>query len=455
MILRLCLVSCLLLHISLARSAEPAAPGGPRVDHHEHLLSPALAALMAPAEGFALAPVTLPPDIADLLARRATAWNDTAALARLYAERVVLAQYADQTLLMQDSLFNGREAVSEYLATRVFARAYSITPVSVEMHGSTAHVAAVLGRPVPRGDAGDYLHIGSVLFSLARDGEGPWLITAEAMKFPGPPTYTPIDADALVALLDEAGIERAVVLSGAYLFESPSAPKASDAAARLRAENTWTAAQVARHPARLIGFCGLNPLTDTALKELDRCARGLHLKGLKLHLGNSGVNLQDAAHVARVQKVFARANRLGLPIVVHVATLDFAAGRRNAEIFLEAILPVAPDVVVQIAHLAGSGPGWDDEAIDVFAAAVEKHDARTRRLYFDVATVADLQKTDRLRLLARRIRQIGPQRILFGSDGAFGGRKTPAQEWATFRGMVPLTDAEFAVIRDNVAPYLR
>ena len=77
------------------------------------------------------------------------------------------------------------------------------------------------------------------------------------------------------------------------------------------------------------------------------------------------------------------------------------------------------------------------------------------KLYFDVATVAGLQKHDQLELLAKRIRQIGPQRILYGSDAAFGGRSTPDREWGTFRGMVPLTDAEHAVIRDNVAPCLR
>ena len=167
------------------------------------------------------------------------------------------------------------------------------------------------------------------------------------------------------------------------------------------------------------------------------------------------MDLSDSAHVARLQQAFAAANRLELPIVAHIATGNPAAGRRNAEVFLQAILPHAPDVVVQIAHLTGAGPGWDDEALEVFAKAIESKDPRTRNLYFDVTTVADLQRSDRLELLAKQIRQIGPERILFGSDGAFGGRKTPNEEWGTFRGMVPLTDAEFAIIRDNVAPYLR
>jgi hypothetical protein len=54
-----------------------------------------------------------------------------------------------------------------------------------------------------------------------------------------------------------------------------------------------------------------------------------------------------------------------------------------------------------------------------------------------------------------RIRFIGVERMLYGSDAPFGGRGTANEEWGTFRGMVPLNDAEFSSIRDNVAPYLR
>jgi predicted TIM-barrel fold metal-dependent hydrolase len=443
------------LALASVAATPPARLEGPRVDHHQHLLSPDLAPIMARAEESEFKAVALPPDMEDLLRRRTAAWNDSGALASLYADQVVLAQYADQTLLLQDAILTGRETVSGYLATGVFARAYAITPFAYSESGPVRHIAAVFARPQPRGDVRDYRHVAIALFTVGKQASGQWLITSEAIKFPGPPTYKPVDADALVKLLDEAGIERAVVLSSAYIFESPSGPKQADAAARLRAENDWTAREVARHPTRLIGFCAVNPLTDTALPEVERCAKDLGLAGLKLHFSNSGVDLSNPAHVARVQQVFAAANRLKLTIVVHLATGNFAAGRSNAEVFLQSILPRASDVVVQIAHLAGSGPGWNDEALEVFAKAIEAKDPRTRNLYFDVATVADLQGSDRLERLAQQIRRIGPQRILFGSDAVFGGRKTPNEEWGTFRGMVPLTDAEFAVIRDNVAPYMR
>ena len=222
----------------------------------------------------------------------------------------------------------------------------------------------------------------------------------------------------------------------------------------MKAENDWTAAQVARFPARLVAFCSFNPLKDYAIQELDRCARDLRVKELKMQFGHSRVDVKNPEHVEKLRRVFAEANRLRLAIVAHLWT-DPSCGRQEAEIFLNQILPAAPDVPVQIAHMAGGGPGWTDPALAVFADAISAGDPRTRNLYFDLATVADEQTGENEKLLASRIRQIGVRRILYGSDSAFGDGNTPRQEWGTFRGMVPLTDEEFKIIAENVAPYMR
>jgi predicted TIM-barrel fold metal-dependent hydrolase len=64
-----------------------------------------------------------------------------------------------------------------------------------------------------------------------------------------------VTAKDLVALLDAAGIKRAVVLSTAYIYEQPSR-KIDNAADKVRADNDWTSQQVAQYPDRLVGFCG-------------------------------------------------------------------------------------------------------------------------------------------------------------------------------------------------------
>src|SRR5262249_11172957 len=82
-----------------------------------------------------------------------------------------------------------------------------------------------------------------------------------------------IDADDLIAQLDAAGIQRAVVLSVAYDFSNPNKPPVPDEYAQVVAENNWTSVQISKYPGRLIGFCGVNPLRPYAIKEIARCAK--------------------------------------------------------------------------------------------------------------------------------------------------------------------------------------
>jgi predicted TIM-barrel fold metal-dependent hydrolase len=93
--------------------------------------------------------------------------------------------------------------------------------------------------------------------------------------------------------------------------------------------------------------------------------------------------------------------------------------------------------------------------LTVFVQAIETADPRTKQLYFDVTTVALPNATaDQAKLIATRIRQLGPQRILYGSDAAAGSNLPPREGWSAFRTL-PLTDAEFQTIAGNVAPHMR
>jgi predicted TIM-barrel fold metal-dependent hydrolase len=274
--------------------------------------------------------------------------------------------------------------------------------------------------------------------------------------------FPELTARDIVAELDKAGIRRAVLLSAAYLYAAPSRAGA-DTPAKVRAENDWTGGQAVQYPDRLVAFCGLNPLTEDALAELERCAREPALRrGIKLHLGNSDVQLGDPVHVATLQRVFAAANARRMAIVVHVrASISRKRpyGAAEARIFLDRIMPAAPDVAVQIAHFAGTGPGYDDPpaqaAMAEFAAAVARGEPTTRRLWFDVASIVDAEiAPETAAMLVGFIRQVGPGRVLYGSDAAVGTNLRPRESWAAFRRL-PLSDEELATIARNVAPYLQ
>lgn len=222
----------------------------------------------------------------------------------------------------------------------------------------------------------------------------------------------PVVGEHLVAMLDRAGIKRAVVLSDAYWFDSP--PRAR------------------------------------TLRDM--------FKGLKLHFAASAVDLKSKHHVERVRRIFEAANAHRLAIIVHVRG-DRSYGREHAEIFLTQLLPAAPDIPVQIAHLWG-GDGFSEGALTaliVYADAVSAHHRATRNLYFDVTQLALILggQKDALQRMATLIRQIGVGRILYGSDGPIFGNVQPSEAWGAFRREMPLTGEEFRTIANNIAPYAR
>jgi predicted TIM-barrel fold metal-dependent hydrolase len=267
----------------------------------------------------------------------------------------------------------------------------------------------------------------------------------------GPPgsRLEPVDGKALVAMLDDARIDGAILLSNAYFFDG-LIPFRGNAYAQVRAENDWTAEQAARFPKRLIAFCSFNPLAAYATIELRRCARKSQFRGLKLHLGTSGVDLLRGEHVQKLRRVLATANRLRFPVTVHLAASP-AHSRRHSEIFINQVLTAAPDVPVIIAHLWG-GAKYVDEALAAYAEAIASGHSATKKLYFDLAQIATVEakSEENLRSMTDRIRQIGIGRMLYGSDGAWGNGLPPAKIWADFQNRMPLTHDELRRIAGNV-----
>jgi predicted TIM-barrel fold metal-dependent hydrolase len=278
------------------------------------------------------------------------------------------------------------------------------------------------------------------------------------------PAFAPIarlperNGPALVRELDAAGIERAVVLSVGYSFGDER--KALDGPDRLtREENDWTSAQVTRNAPRLIGFCSANPLRPTALEELDRCLGLPGMTGIKVHLGNAGITLRDPAHLARIQQLFALAQRRGAPVLIHMrARGGTNYGAEDAQIFLSEVVPHAPDIEIVIAHLGASSPGYppqNDEVMAVLADAAERNDPRMANVYVDVsANVTDEITPIDAALVAQRVRQVGPGRVLYGSDLSPPGGSI-RRGWEIFRSRVPLTDAELRQIASNRARFTR
>lgn len=424
--------------LAINRPVAPASSGAsagagqargrlaPLVDHHQHLLSPASAEARLPA-------TRLPEALSRFLRERELRWNDSAGLVKLFAE--------DAVLFTGSKWIDGRKAIADYLADG-YTGPYRFKPASYRVDGTDGQVAGYVVE-----DDGTNVHFAFFHLALSRGPDGAWRIKSETQIFPGPVVESPVTAEQLIGMLDSAGVRRAVVLSNAYYFgvgESGSVPDEYD---KVRAENDWTARQVAQFPGRLVAFCSFNPLRDYALAELERCASGGRFKGLKLHLNAAQLDFRNPEQVSKVRRVMEAANKRRLPMIIHVrSSNDY--GRRDAEVFLRQLVAAAPDVPIQIAHLWG-GESFSGSALAVYADAVAAGEPVARNLYFDISGAWKYGKPEETPEIVALIRKIGLERILYASDAP------PSEAWEAFRERLTLTEKEVGEIANNVAPYMR
>lgn len=403
----------------------------PIVDHHQHLLSPALASRLSEVTEPAITP---PPEIGDLLRRRAEKAADPAGLRPLFtADAVALGRSGTGWV-------RGAAAVANMISTR-YSPGYTITPTSLVRRRDAVDVAGYFTR----GDGATLQHTGYFRATLVQGPSGTWRISEETATFPGPKKEQVMDAAALIRRLDDANMQRAIVLSNAYYFGG--VVRDNNVRQKMQAENDWTAEQAAMFPNRLLPFCSAHPLEVYAVEELERCSRNPAFKGVKFHF-DTGIDLTKSDHAERVRRAFRAANRLQLPVLVHVVAQGTDPVQAT-RVFLDSILPVAPDVPIVVAHLWGGGP-FSDEVLGLYADAVSAGRPFTRNLFFDLAQASLVGETDEnLRMMAGRMRQIGLERMLYGSDAAF----PPREVWADFWLKMPFTEDEFRMIAANVAPF--
>jgi predicted TIM-barrel fold metal-dependent hydrolase len=428
----------------------------PLVDYHVHLLGPYALPLPDPLPPEA----NLPSELNRLLIDRARIIGNAETAAdfkNIFTENAqLLDAYIPPTHWMRDKQWFVR-----YLNLWTKNDRFRFAPNQYEISGSTGYIAGTVIHEASK------THYWNFLLGIRKGNDGIWRIAADSTTPKTPPRYTkPITADQLIKDLDEGGIKRAVVLSEAFWLGGPEGTNTTkrmtetkDKWAAVRGENDWTAKQVARFPDRLVLACAVDPLReDYAIPELVRCARDLKAKAMKLNLSGSGFSFHNTEQVKTVARFFKAANDNKISIVVHLEPGKFY-GPEEVEIFLNRIASVAPDITIQIAHLAGNGPGiTSPEALAAFAEARAANDPRTKNLYFDFAgLVYKNMSAKEAELMVTRMRQIGLEHVLYASDSSPGiGPNAPtAEHWTHTRQKLPLTDDELKTIAGNIAPYIR
>ncbi len=268
----------------------------------------------------------------------------------------------------------------------------------------------------------------------------------------------PLDAAYVLDELDGTGVERALVLSTAYLNATDvaalGARTPSDDEYRLvRQDNDFTAAEAAKAPTRLIPFASVSPKREYALEEVKRCIERLNMRGVKLHFANSDICLRDQEHRHRVFEVFRYAAGRNISVVAHIHNeLLEAFGAREIEILIGELVEPLPTLRVSIAHLGwGGGAGAQAEkALGRLASAVSRRPLVAGRLWADFSGVLLTNAFPPLRSMSSAEQvSIGTVMRAWGADRLFWGSDTIPEALKQSRAVWPLSDEEWEIVAAN------
>jgi len=218
-----------------------------------------------------------------------------------------------------------------------------------------------------------------------------------------------LDAESMIKIMDEYGIEKAVV------FSLP---------------NELTLKAVKKYPRRLIGFIWINPHQgEKALKQIDQAVLEWGFKGIKMHpLLDAYLPDQEI-----VYPVMERARRYRIPVFFHCGHPPWSLPWH-----FSSLADRFPDVTIILGHMGHGHIVYINGAIDV----AKEHD----NIFLETSGMPMHSK------IKEAAEVLGADRVLYGSDMPFGH---PAYEILKVK-VSGISEEELRlVLRENILRILR
>ena len=187
--------------------------------------------------------------------------------------------------------------------------------------------------------------------------------------------------ETIVRLLDEAGIDKAVVMT----YRDAPGPE--------ERVLEYVAEAVQRYPDRLIGYARMNPrYGDEAVALFDRAVRDYKMRGLKLHPVGYVMHPASEPTLALIR----HAASLGVPTLFHCGDEEFTLPLQVAE-----AAAAVPEATIILGHMGGYFHVRD--AI------------RVAKRYPNL--VLETSAMPYPRMIKEAVQEVGAERVLFASDG--------------------------------------
>jgi uncharacterized protein len=201
-------------------------------------------------------------------------------------------------------------------------------------------------------------------------------------------------AEELLASMDEAGIGVSVVLNGGWVSHELCVQT-----------NDYILDSISRYPARLVGFCAVQPgAGDAAIAELERCARA-GAKGIgELRSDIQGFDLTDEATMKPLVDAALKHDLIVLTHASEPVGHEYSGKGSITPDILYSFIAAFPNLKLVCAHWGGGLP---------FYALMPEVAKALANVFFDTAATVFLYQP---RIFEQASRIIGSDKILLGTD---------------------------------------
>ncbi len=214
------------------------------------------------------------------------------------------------------------------------------------------------------------------------------------------------DASKLVGWMDEAGIDRAMLLPLDFGMGCDEPAQAPLERLTIYQKNELYAEFTRRFPGRLFSYLGVDPRRKGAVELFRKGIEEWGMLGLKLH-PTAGFYPYDPI----CYPLYEAAREMGVPVLIHSGTEPAPLKPMFSQPkYIDAVAADFPEVKFIIAHC---GHGWWNEALDMamskpnlyvdFSGWQAEYNGNPDYFYF---------------VLRAAINVLGPNRVLFGTDGS-------------------------------------
>jgi predicted TIM-barrel fold metal-dependent hydrolase len=223
--------------------------------------------------------------------------------------------------------------------------------------------------------------------------------------------YDDPQADKLIESMDQAGIDMAVIFPVDWGLGMGEGKVSIEEVNRLYGE------MVQRHSGRLVSFVAVDPRRPNAVELLEKGVREWGAKGLKIH-PSAGFFPNDEG----CYPLYRKAVELDAIVLTHTGNIiPPMRSKFTQPLYLDDVLIDFPELKLICAHL---GFGWWQELSFL--------GWRRNNMYADISGWQRLVGNDFdtfCRALRAMLNRLGPDKVMFGTDGPTLSRDHPDGDW--------------------------